>query len=93
MESSQAAKWQSTWELTPKEIAKREKKLKRKKRWERALGLPSSSSKTSSDMVKHIVTAGTAGMAAARPREEIQLVDSSLANGKTIAGYSNTWDH
>ena len=66
---------------------------KRKKRWERALGLPSSSSKTSSDMVKHIVTAGTAGMAAARPREEIQLVDSSLANGKTIAGYSNTWDH
>ena len=81
-ESPQAVKWQSTWELTPKEIAKREKKAKRKKRWERALGLPSSSSKTSSDMVKHIVTAGTAGLVAARPNGDHNFVETAV-NGRT----------
>ena len=82
VESSQAAKWQSNWDLTPKEIAKREKKAKRKKRWERALGLPSSTPKTSTEMVKHIVTAGTAGMIAARPTSgEQNFAGAPMVNG------------
>jgi len=79
-EEAQSKKWKSTWELTPKEIEKKEKKIKKRRKWERALGLPSSSSNKSSEILKHVATVNPTRISYESSRKSNSTM-STMTNG------------
>ena len=82
-EEAQSKKWKSTWELTPKEIEKKEKKIKKRRKWERALGLPSSSSNKSSEILKHVATVNPTRISYESSRKSNSTM-STMTNGNIV---------